>query len=273
MRTDSGPGSPAAALFLFAHQDDEFGVYQRILDCRRRGLRVVCAYLTDGRTASASAEQRNRESLAVLARLDVAPDDVHFAGAELGIGDARLPERLADAAAWIGRWLDRYALIDTLHVTAWEGGHHDHDALHAMAVTLAEQRGLLGRTLQFPLYQANGLPGPLFRVLAPLPENGRTVATLLPWRARLRHLRACLSYPSQRITWIGLFPFVLLHYLLRGVEQLQPVAPQRLHERPHAGPLYYEKRRFYTWPQMQEALAAWRATAVTNRSTDKRFSA
>jgi LmbE family N-acetylglucosaminyl deacetylase len=28
-----------AALFLFAHQDDEFGVFQRIADCRRRGLR------------------------------------------------------------------------------------------------------------------------------------------------------------------------------------------------------------------------------------------
>lgn len=257
MPTESRPAH--TALFLFAHQDDEFGVYQRILACRQRGLRVACAYLTDGQTASATAEQRNRESLGVLARLGVAPEDVFFAGAELGIGDARLPRHLTKAAAWIARWLDRYPLVDALYAPAWEGGHHDHDALHALAVTLAAERGLLGRTWQFSLYQAKGLPGPLFRVLAPISDNGPAVAIGIPWRARLTHLRACLSYPSQRTTWIGLFPFVLLHYLLRGVEQLQPVAPARLEQRPHAGALYYEKRRFFTWPQMQAALQDWRA--------------
>lgn len=266
MPTETGqrPAAGPAALFLFAHQDDEFGVFQRILDCRARGLRVACAYLTDGRTASASAEQRNRESLAVLAGLGVAPQDVAFAGLELGIGDARLPLHLEAAAGWIGRWLERYPLVDALHVTAWEGGHHDHDALHALAVSLADARGLLARTWQFSLYQASGLPGPLFRVLAPLPENGPAQALPIPWRARLRHLRACLSYPSQRTTWLGLFPFVALHYLVRGVEQLQPVAPARLGERPHAGALYYEKRQFFTWPQMAAALAAWRATTSTH---------
>jgi len=256
MPTDTAP----AALFLFAHQDDEFGVFERILDCRGRGLHVACAYLTDGQTASASAAQRNRESLAVLARLGVAPQDVFFAGAELGIGDARLPLHLARAADWIGAWIDRYPAFDTLHVTAWEGGHHDHDALHALAVTLAAERGLIKRTRQFSLYQAEGLPGPLFRVLAPLAANGPAEAIRIPWGRRLRYLRACLSYPSQRNTWLGLFPFVLLHYLLRGVEQLQPVAPARLDTRPHAGALYYEKRKFFTWERMQEALAAWRAS-------------
>lgn len=260
MPTEASRDAGHTALFLFAHQDDEFGVFQRILACRRRGLRVACAYLTDGQTAGATAEQRNRESLAVLGRLGVAPEDVFFAGGELGIGDGRLPLHLADAAGWIGRWLDRYPLVDSLHVTAWEGGHHDHDALHALAVVLAAERGLLERTWQFSLYQAKGLPGPLFRVLAPLGENGPAAAIRIPWACRLRHLRACLSYPSQRNTWIGLFPFVLLHYLLRGVEQLQPVSPRRLDERPHTGALYYEKRRFFTWPRMQEALAAWRAT-------------
>jgi len=256
------PTEPTA-LFLFAHQDDEFGVFQRIAECRARGMRVACAYLTDGQTASATAQQRNAESLAVLARFGVAAQDVFFAGGELGIGDARLPRHLAKAAGWIGRWLDGYAQIDSLHVTAWEGGHHDHDALHALAVTLAAERGLLGRTWQFSLYQSKGLGGPLFRVLAPLPENGPVQSTAIPWGRRLRQLRACLSYPSQRNTWLGLFPFVLLHHLLRGVQELQPVAPARLLERPHAGALYYEKRKFFTWADMAAALAAWRASDST----------
>jgi LmbE family N-acetylglucosaminyl deacetylase len=249
-----------AALFLFAHQDDEFGVFERIAALRRQGVRVACAYLTDGQTASASADRRNAESLAVLARLGVPAHEVRFAGQELGIGDARLPLHLDAAARWIDAWLDSHPAIEAIYAPAWEGGHHDHDALHALTVLLAARRGLAPRTRQFSLYQASGLPGPLFRVLAPLPGNGPAERLPLAWGARLRHLRLCLCYPSQRGTWIGLFPFVALHYLLRGVEQVQPVAPRRLGERPHVGPLYYEKRRFFTWERMAAALGAWRAT-------------
>ena len=256
----------AAALFLFAHQDDEFGVFARIAECRRQGLRVACAYLTDGQTAGATAERRNGESLAVLARLGVARADVRFAGQELGVKDARLPLHLAAAEQWIDAWIDAWIAgsgqVDSLHVTAWEGGHHDHDALHALAVEAAVRHGLLARTWQYSLYQAAGLPGPLFRVLAPLPQNGPVSARKIPWGERLNYLRLCLSYPSQRGTWLGLFPFVLLHYLLRGVQTLQPVDLQRLGERPHAGALYYEKREFFTWDTMNEALRSWRAASL-----------
>lgn len=247
-----------AALFLFAHQDDEFGVFQRIADCRARGLRVACAYFTDGATATATAAQRNLESLAVLARLGVERDAVCFPGQQLGIGDGRLPQHLERAAGWLDAWLDGFTTIDSLHVTAWEGGHHDHDALHALAVTLAARRGLLARTWQYALYQAAGLPGPLFRVLAPLPQNGPARTWPIPWRARRTYLGHCLSYPSQRGSWIGLFPFVLAHYLVRGTQSLQPVDPARLSQRPHPGPLYYEKRRFFSWDRMVQALEAWR---------------
>jgi len=248
------------ALFLFAHQDDEFGVFERIATLRRQGVRVVCAYLTDGQTAHCSAQQRNAESLSVLAQLGVAPRDVYFAGQQLGIGDARLPLHMHEAGHWIGQWIDGFCPIEAIHVTAWEGGHHDHDALHALAVTLAAERGLLQRTWQFPLYQAEGLGGPLFRVLAPMTANGPVEATPISWAARRHYLRLCLSYPSQRNTWIGLFPFVLLHYLLRGEQALQKVDPARLGQRPHAGALYYEKRKFFTWQQMSAAISAWRAT-------------
>jgi LmbE family N-acetylglucosaminyl deacetylase len=248
----------ATALFLFAHQDDEFGVYQRILDARRRGLHVACAYLTDGATGGVTAGRRNAESRAVLARLGVDGGDIAFAGEQLGIGDGRLPLHLERAARWVDAWLGGFDDIDALHVTAWEGGHHDHDALHALAVLLAERRGLLERTWQYSLYQADGLPGPLFRVLAPLPQNGAPQAWTIPWRDRRSFLRHCLSYPSQRVTWTGLFPFVLLHYLVHGVQTLQPVALERLRERPHAGALYYEKRKFFSWERMREQLRLWR---------------
>lgn len=248
-----------AALFLFAHQDDEFGVLQHIADYRRRGVPVACAYLTDGQGRRARAARRNAESRAVLGRLGVAPQAIVFAGETLGIADASLPLRLDAAHAWIARWLDTHGPIAALHIPAWEGGHQDHDALHAVAVALAEQRGLLARTRQFPLYHAAGLPVPLAHVLAPLPANGQVHAMRIGWRDRMRNLNCCLSYPSQATTWLVLFPAVLWHYLAYGVESLQPVAPARTLERPHDGPLYYEKRRFFTWARMQLALADWRA--------------
>lgn len=248
-----------AALFLFAHQDDEFGVYTLIARYRQAGVPVRCAYLTDGAAGGVSAAVRQAESLAVLAQLGVAACDVAFAGAALGIADAALPGALEPAARWMEDWFDAAAAPRAIHVLAWEGGHHDHDALHALTVTLAAERGWLDRVTQFALYNGARLPGPWFRILSPLPENGAATAQPIAWPMRLRCLRYCLSYPSQRKTWLGLFPFALAHYLLRGVQELQQVTPARTAERPHAGPLYYEKRRFFTWEQMDACLRDWRA--------------
>jgi hypothetical protein len=242
------PTEPVA-LFLFAHQDDEFGVYHAIDLCVARGQRVVCAYLTRG------AARRNDESIAVLTAMGVARDDIVFAGDALAIDDGSLPAHLAQAIAWIDGWFGAFEAVGQVCVTAWEGGHHDHDVLHVLAVHAAERRGLLSRLRQYSLYNGYRLPGALFRVLAPLAANGAVSAMPIPWPSRLRHLRRCLRYRSQRRTWLGLFPFVLLHYLLRGVQQLQPVSMARLAQKPHAGPLFYERRYGFSWEQMQARLA------------------
>jgi hypothetical protein len=243
MRTDP------AALFLFAHQDDEFGVYHAIDLCVASGQRVVCAYLTRG------DPRRNDESVAVLTAMGVASGDIVFAGDALAIDDGTLPAHLAPAGEWIGGWFDSFDAIGQVCVAAWEGGHHDHDALHALAVRAADSRALLPRLRQYSLYNGHRLPGALFRVLSPLAANGPASVTPIPWPSRARHLRQCLRYPSQRKSWLGLFPFVLLHYLLRGVQRLQPVSMARLDERPHAGPLFYERRFGFSWEQMQARLA------------------
>lgn len=251
------PTDAPQALFLFAHQDDEFGVFHTIEHCVRQGLRVRCAYLTHG--ANGSAARRNAESLAVLTRLGVNPADVHFAGDELGICDATLPRNLAAAGAWLAAWLAQPGKIALIATTAWEGGHHDHDALHFLTTQLSARAGLLPQVRQYALYNGYRCPAPWFRVLSPLAANGAVERERLGWGARLRYLRLCLSYPSQRVTWIGLWPFVLLHYALQGEQTLQAVSPGRLAERPHPGPLYYEQRRFYRWEQLQQDMHQWLA--------------
>ncbi|MFC5461348.1 PIG-L deacetylase family protein [Massilia niabensis] len=242
-------------LFLFAHQDDEFGVFHLIDECRRQGRRAACAYLTRG--VNGLAGTRNAESLRVLGKLGVDASDVVFAGDLLAIDDAHLPLSLDAAGAWIGEWIGSFDTVGRIHVTAWEGGHHDHDALHALTLHAARRLALLPKVRQFALYNHKGCPGPLFRVLSPLAANGPVELQPVRWAKRLHYLRLCLAYPSQRTTWIGLFPFVLLHYLLDGRQALQAVSMERLDQRPHPGTLYYEQRGFFEWERMRDTLLRW----------------
>ena len=247
----------SVALFLFAHQDDEFGVFQKILDERQKGRRVCCAYLTDGGTSNASPQRRNVESLYVLQQLGVHTQDVRFAGQALGISDAKLHENLESAANWICGWINGFSQVTSICVPAWEGGHHDHDALHAITVSIAVERDILECVRQFSLYNGFGCSGPFFRVLSPLPMNGVVEEVMIPWKHRLRFFHYCLCYPSQAKTWLGIFPFVVFHYLFRGKQALQPISAERIRHRPHDGALYYETRGFFTWQKMVASIDLW----------------
>jgi LmbE family N-acetylglucosaminyl deacetylase len=248
-----------SALFLFAHPDDEFGIYHCLDQERRRGRRIRCAYLTDGGAGVASPDRRIAESLAVLRSYGVRPQDVAFPGRELSIPDGGLPEHLAKVGDWIGKHLAQHDTPAAVYLPAWEGGHHDHDGLHAVALTVLQRCGLIDRVHQFPLYHGQGCKEPWFKVLAPLAANGETRTLPIPWHSRLRYVFHCMRYPSQWRSWIGLFPFVAWHYLARGTQCLQAVSPARTGSRPHEGPLYYEQRKFYTWERMQEQLARYGA--------------
>lgn len=246
------------ALFLFAHQDDEFGIFQQILNEKKQGRRIICCYLTDGSFGGASPARRNIESTAILTKLGVQRKDIYFAGDTLSIHDADLPEHLATASEWIKSTIIRFSPINSIYIPAWEGGHHDHDSLNAISTVIAKEMGLLNRVRQFPLYNGINCKGPFFRVFFPLEKNGKIEKRTIPWKNRFQFLYYCLSYPSQAKTWIGLFPFVLLNYLLVGKQILQPVSMGRIDERPHDGHLYYEKRGFFTWEKMVKALTEWR---------------
>ena len=135
MRTENEPLAPAA-LFLFAHQDDEFGIFQKIVDELHAGSHVCCAYLTQGGHSNSLAERRNLESLSVLSKLGVSNKDIFFAGDTLRIRDGKLLENLDLASSWIQSWWSNYPQIRSLYVPAWEGGHPDHDGPLHDAATL-----------------------------------------------------------------------------------------------------------------------------------------
>lgn len=244
----------ATTMFLFAHQDDEIGVFAEIERVVRAGERAICVYLTDGAVPGVASATRNSESTGVLARLGVPARDIAFLGEAAGIGDGQLHrhldaayERLTDlAAAW--------GPVHRLVMHGWEGGHQDHDAVHVLGVALARKLDIVGACRQFPLYRAP-LTGPLpYTMLRPLPANGGVEATPVSLSARIRYLGQCLTYRSQAKTFLGLLPFIVADYVLNGRQVLQPVSWQRLREPPHRGVPLFERWGRLTWAEFRAAV-------------------
>lgn len=248
------------SIFFFAHQDDEFGVYQAILDELENKRKVFCIYLTDGAYMGGSSDIRNSESELVLGKLGVSPENIIFKGRALNIPDAQLYMNLDTAAAWIYNFIRGCGDIVSIYVPAWEGGHCDHDALNAIVRLVCNQYCNKGIVAQFPLYNASGCIGPFFKVLSPLSKE-RLLQKKISLKNRIRFLLFCMDYRSQYKTWIGLFPFVLLNYLCIGKQSLQILPSFENFMRPHSGALYYEKRGFLEWERMLESLLFWMMSA------------
>jgi len=243
------------AAFLLPHQDDEFGAFGLVEDCVAKAERPVCIFLTDGQANAAVGARRNRESQAVLRQLGVAQEDIFFLGTELRVPDGMLYQHLEQVYHALIRLLGGLNIAQA-YVPAWEGGHHDHDAAHALGVLLCET--LSQKTpLQFPLYNGVGLPGPLFRVLHPLPTNGEVQRVRFGLRRACRYLALCLCYRSQWRTWLGLYPFIALVTLSRRGYALQQVNLRRMTERPHSGPLFYERRFGVDYADVSAAIATF----------------
>lgn len=226
-------------LFVFAHQDDEIAAATRILAARRNGDDVVCVYLTDG-ALRVPAAVRNEESRRALARLGVT--DLRFASHP----DGNLPEHAGEALAFLEAQAVEAGEVYTL---AWEGGHQDHDATHLVALTFAQRRGLPCH--EMPLYNGHSSLISFFRVMHAFGDG---------WTRRrialgdgLRVLRLLPLYASQRRTWLGLLPETFLALVIARREVVRRADPARVRSKPHAGPLFYERRFGYPYERFERA--------------------
>lgn len=169
-----------------------------------------------------------------------------FLGSEVPIPGGNLVRHLDIALTWLDEAMKGVPL-EEIYCLAWEGGNQDHDASQLVAAAFARRRGMLDRCRELPLYRA--WIGRLFRVFSPL--NGskgwqvRRVSlrdglrlSVLPWR-----------YRSQLFSWLGLFPEAFVKLAIMRREVMRPVNPSRFLSRPHAGPLFYERRRRYDYDQ------------------------
>jgi LmbE family N-acetylglucosaminyl deacetylase len=229
------------ALFLFAHQDDEVAVAPRIVHEVESGSAVHCAYLTDGASKGVPSAVRCAESARVMEKLGAGRIDVAFIGSELGTRDGRLAENLERTFATLLERISKWNTTPTrLYFLAWEGGHHDHDAVHAIGIALG-RRFPDAVAWQFPLYNGYRTRGRFFRVMRALPAWGEPEIARLSLHDALRYAFLCTNYPSQARTWLGLFPGIFRTYVLQRQHRIYPVDPRAATSAPHEGSLLYER--------------------------------
>ena len=235
-------------LFVFAHQDDEIAAAAQILKALRAGAEVHCVYLTDG----GAPELRNAESLRALTHLGVSSDRIAFLGSAAEIADGRLVEELARAHDALDRHL-AHLPFDAVFCLAWEGGHHDHDAAHVVALAFAAKRKLLDRCWEVPVYHCYRVPRPFFRVLAPLPGPDVVIERISAFDG-IKIALLIRFYRSQPST-LALLPQLLGRVVILRRTAIRRVDPRRLLDRPHPGRLFYERRYRFPYERFRGAAA------------------
>jgi len=228
------------SVYVLAHFDDEYAALPLLLRDRREGAQPWLLYVADYASPELSA-RRLAETRALLASLGLPPDRAVHVGAGTGAMDGAVFEALPAARSALEAALSSLPRIDRFVVAAWEGGHADHDACALVTVTLRDALDAAIPIDQFSLYNGHGLPGGLFRACAPIPENGPVMRVSLSAREWMAYAAAVRFFPSQAKTWLALWPSMFMTFLLRGGFGYQALAAGRVRERPHAGPLLYER--------------------------------
>jgi hypothetical protein len=231
--------SKNVSVFLFAHQDDEVFAQVFLRQALQEGA-VFCIFCTRA-PDNEMAHRRRLESERGLKALGLSEKDIFFLGDELGIIDAHLPGS-------IGLLLQRMIEllvplnVDAVYVPAWEGGHHDHDALAVAGFALQNYFQTTVALNQYSLYHGERTSGKFFQVLTPLSSQlGKAKKFGLTIKDSLAIIFSILYYPSQWKTWLGLAPVILFHVLFRRAVFLVPLARESLLCWPHQGALLYER--------------------------------
>lgn len=245
-----------AIVYILAHFDDEYFATPLIA---RAGGDQWLLYIADYATPALSA-RRLAESRTYLAGLGVPAERVIHVGAGSGALDGQVHRHLPDLLPRLTAALTRIGPVERFVVTAWEGGHMDHDACAALAVQVAGATPID----QITLYNGPGLPGRLFRAGSPLAENGPLIRTRLSRAQWLAFAAGVRAFPSQGKTWLGLWPVMFANYLRKGFAH-QALAPARVGQRPHAGPLLYERMYGVTYAEVAASIrTAWPAGSPGN---------
>ncbi|HHQ4804305.1 PIG-L family deacetylase [Aeromonas veronii] len=228
-------------IYLLAHQDDEFFCLPYIRKQIQYNEEVLVVFLTNGCFGGVTSEKRNRESLKTLIDLGVDTKNVMFFGESLEIDDGKLHRSVGKVIAKLENEFAT-AKINKVIFPCFEGGHQDHDSIsYIVAHSRVFDRA---KRLQFSLYNAYKISKPLFRVYKIINDQNLSDEG---FAYKISDLRYILNYKSQKKSFIGLGPFIIVRLLFNKYINLVKFENFYIYKRPHLGALLYEKRTKLTY--------------------------
>lgn len=221
------------ALFVFAHQDDEFVYLWMLRNMVKSGKEVHVLWITDG-ARFVPAQVRKAESTAVMRMVGVGEGRLSFwhypDGASIGFAK-EIVERLTETMEEIRP--------SQVYTDGFEGGHPDHDMAHFAAVTAARRIDRSIPVFEAPLYNRHG--GRRWRFSRFIPAETETLYVPVPRDGVIMKLRALLKYKSQ--FWIAMLPMLLFtnkREIMSLGEPYRRVPAWNYRQPPHEGKLIYE---------------------------------
>ena len=238
--------------YLFAHQDDEFGIFIQLKKDAKINNTFIF-YLTSGTDKNISKYKlylRDKESIKTLTKLGIKKKNIIFLGRKLQIKHNKLHLNTKKITNFFDNYISNYNKPYAIYTHSWEGGHEDHDTCNLIARKI-RSKYKIKNCYQFPLYNSYNTSMIFFRVFNPINnKNVKKIYTSI--KERVFFVKLLFNYKSQIKTWIGLYPFIIAHYILKGFNIIEKLNSNKNIKKPHKGELLYEKRKYCTFSELKE---------------------
>ena len=238
--------------YLFAHQDDEFGTFIKLeKDAIKNNTFIF--YLTSGedkKTKKKVNSRRDNESLNVMQKLGIKKKNIFFLGSKYQIEHNKLYLNIDYIYNKILVTSKSIGKPDSIVTHSWEGGHEDHDASNLIGRKVAKKFKITEKSTQFSLYNSYNTSLLYFKVFNPIIKSkGEKLFTNL--KKRIFYIKLLFVYKSQIKIWVGLYPFIIFHYLFKGYNFIEKLNSDNFIRKPHHYSLLYERRNFCTFKKFK----------------------
>jgi hypothetical protein len=230
--------------FLLAHQDDEIGIFQNIINENKKN-KIFVIYLTKGGETKKQMLLRNKESLNGLKELGVDSKNIFFINNIVNVNEIKLVFKIQKVIKILEKKFFQSHYPNVIYSHAWEGGHPDHDS--AFLISYYFYKKLNIKLYTFPLYNCENLKWPLFNAFVPVNKNGRILKKKYSETNYIKLFKFMMSYKSQFFSLLGLYPFLLLRIFLFKTYFIQTMSKTEKLSKPHSNVIMYEQRKIMTW--------------------------
>ena len=238
--------------YFLSHQDDEFGCFIKLeKDISTNNTYVF--YLTNGGNKILKNNKlsiRDKESIKTLKKLGLNKENIFFIGRELGIDHYALYLNLEKAYKKIKEIIKKVGKPNSIITHSWEGGHEDHDACNLIGRKIAFDYKIVEKSFQFSQYNAYKTKLFFFKVFNQI-DNKKGMKFFAQLKKRIFFIKLLFIYKSQIKTWLGLYPFIIFHYLFRGYNYLERLNNEKFIRKPHTKKLLYEIRQFCSFKKFR----------------------